>query len=58
MAVGGSVAPLTEHAAAPRKKKLDKRQLWMELPAFLTFFLMFVFSLNTRRSVTEQFASP
>ena len=54
-AAGATIAPLTEQAAAPKKKKLDKRQLWMELPAFLTFFLMFVLSLNTRRIVTEQY---
>ena len=47
-AAGVTIAPLTEEAAAPKKKKLDKRQLWMELPAFLTFFFMFVLSLNTR----------
>jgi hypothetical protein len=54
-AAGATIAPLTEQAAPPKKKKLDKRQLWMELPAFLTFFLMFVLSLNTRRIVTEQY---
>ena len=51
----GTIAPLAEEAAAPKKAKLNKRQLWMELPAFLTFFLMFVLSLNTRRIVSEQY---
>ena len=40
VATTGAILPLSKEVAPPKKKKLDKRQLWMELPAFLTFFCM------------------
>ena len=52
---GKVAATMGDEPEEPKKKKLNKRQLYMELPQFLFFFLMFVTSLSTRRTVKDHF---
>ena len=51
----GASGPGAAVADAPKPKKINRRQLIIELPSFIAFLTLFIVALLTRRSIDSQY---